>query len=97
MYAGEGSLLAVPVDAGRLEVTGEPVLVLEDVLTRSSGDATFSFSENGSLVYAPGGATGGRTLGWVNREGQMTPLIEDTASSVRLSVGVGRHASTWRG
>ena len=87
IYGVEGTLRAVPFDLDRLEVTGEPVPVLEGVMTAGSGAAEFSLSADGSLVYVPGGNFQGMTLAWVNRQGQATPLTEDSHpyGHVRLS------------
>ncbi len=55
LYAVSGSVFAVPFDAGRLEVTGNPVPVVAGVTrASSSGAASFSVSGNGTLVYIPG-------------------------------------------
>ena len=81
VYAREGTLLAVPFDLGRLEVTGNAVPVNEGVTQSGSsvtGAAHFSFSQLGSLVYVPG-ITGeiSTTLLWVDREGQEERLAMD--------------------
>ena len=81
VYAQQGSLLAVPFDLERLEVTGNTVPVAEGVTQSGSdftGAAHFSFSQLGSLVYVPG-ITGEETnnLIWVDREGQQESLAED--------------------
>jgi serine/threonine protein kinase len=56
-YFFGGTLLAVPFDPRRLEVTGGAVPILEGV-TRDAfmGVAQFDFSNNGSLVFVPGPA-----------------------------------------
>ena len=76
VYARNGSLFAVPFDLNRLEVTGQPVLVLEGVLmSRNTGVANFQTSLTGDLVYVPGRAVGGaRTLHWVDRSGRAEAL-----------------------
>ena len=67
VYAAEdGSVRAVPFDAGSLEVTGNPVPLVEDVVIKASGAANFSVSDTGSLAYVPGrGASNDRTLALV--------------------------------
>ena len=73
----DGALWAVPFDPDRLEVRGDPVLVVEGVQSFNSGVAAYTVADNGTLVYLPADATTS-TLGWVNREGAMTtPLVED--------------------
>jgi eukaryotic-like serine/threonine-protein kinase len=76
VYARAGGLLAVAFDLKRLEVTGPPVSVLEDVrMFPGTGAVDFSASAEGSLAYVPGGArVGNRTLVWVDREGASQPL-----------------------
>ena len=71
VYARSGSLLAVPFDVKRLEVTGNPRTVLEGVTKNFGGFAAFSLSESGTIAYIPGGASGvtGRLV-WVDREGR---------------------------
>ena len=78
VYMHEGTLFAVPFDLERLEVTGQPVPVLEDVATAPvSGGAQFSFSNAGNLVYVAG-SSGGQNVSiyWMDREGKFTPLRE---------------------
>jgi len=76
VYARNGKLLAVRFDPDRLQVTGQPVTVLEGVLMgRNTGAANFDISASGDLVYAPGACDGGiRTLYWVDRSGQAEKL-----------------------
>ncbi len=72
VYGADGALRAVPFDLGRLEVTGDPVPLLEGVMTDPTGLVQFSLSANGSLLYATGDPQGAaqRTLVWVDRQGQ---------------------------
>jgi len=76
VYARSGKLLAVRFDPDRLQVTGQPVPVLEGVLmSRNTGVANFDISAGGDLVYVPGICDGGaRTLYWVNRSGHAEKL-----------------------
>ena len=76
VYAQGGTLMAVPFDPLRLEVTGTAVPVVEGVMqSPASGDAQYSFSVTGSLVYIPGNIRAGqRALVWVNRSGAEQPL-----------------------
>ena len=76
VYAVQGALRGVPFDLGRLEVRGDPVPVLEGVMTKGVGAANFSLSADGSLVYISGGARGetAQLLVWVNREGREEPV-----------------------
>jgi len=84
VFARRGTVMAVPFDLARLEVTGAPVAVVEGVmqsvnetvLSRDSGSAHFSVSQQGTLVYATGGIRPDEPsmLVWVNRDGSSEPL-----------------------
>ena len=51
-YVREGTLFAAPFDLGRLEVTGPPAPIVEDVQTSLPyWSAQFDFSQTGTLVY----------------------------------------------
>jgi serine/threonine protein kinase len=72
-----GTLMAVPFDAERLEVTGEAAPVVEGVRQSIIGPslAQYISSNTGSLVYvAEGTAPADRTLVWVDRQGVAQPL-----------------------
>ena len=72
VYAARGALRAVPFDLQRLEVTGNPVPLVDDLAVKQSGAANFGISEDGGLVYTTGAETGGeqRALVWVDRQGR---------------------------
>ena len=81
VYAAEdGSVRAVPFDATSLEVTGNPVPLVESVVVKASGAADFSISDNGRLVYALGAGGAGFNLTSrlvvTGREGAGTPLAD---------------------
>jgi serine/threonine-protein kinase len=71
VYMQAGSLMAVPFDLERLEVTGTAVPVVQGVLQSTPNwAAQYSFSATGSLVYVPGGLQAAQCrLVWVNRNG----------------------------
>ena len=75
MFARGSAIIAVPFDATRLEVTGPPVTLLQQVATEpKSGVAAFRVAPSGTLVYQPQQSRGGRVLTWVDRAGNETPL-----------------------
>jgi Tol biopolymer transport system component len=79
VYAVAGTLRAVPFDINRLEVRGNPVPVLEHVLTKATGAADFSIAQDATLVYVSGDSgRPERTLVWVDREGHEQPLDAPT-------------------
>ncbi len=80
VFARNGTLMAVRFDVGRLEVSGDPVVVVESVMHAqrggndlfNTGAAHFSVSEQGRLVYVHGGVypmAVGQLL-WVDRSGE---------------------------
>ncbi len=77
LYARGEALFAVPFDLGRLEVTGQPVPVVEDVAVEASdGRAGFAVSDNGTLAYLS--ATSFNTnleMIWVDRRGTTSEPI----------------------
>jgi len=101
VYAQAGTLLAVPFDAKRLELTGTPVPVVQNVLNGGVGPAPFQYSvsANGSLVYVSGRAQQ-NGLVWVNRTGaeerlkapvQAYDYLELSPDGRRLAVSIGTH------
>ena len=77
VYAHDGTLLAVPFDIDRLDVTGGPVALVEGVAhAAATGAANFDISRDGSLVYLRGDETDAvvRTLHWVDRDGTVEAL-----------------------
>ena len=82
VYAAEdGSVRAVPFDARSLEVTGNPVPLVEGVVVKDTGAADFSISDNGRLVYVAGAAAATELqLVWVNRQGDVELLPVETAA-----------------
>jgi len=81
-----GKLMAVPFDAGRLQVTDQAAEVSEDVQESGFGGAQFALSSEGSLVYVPpSGAR--RRLVWVGRDGNEQLLLArpQNYGTIRLS------------
>ena len=76
VYAAAGTLRAVRFDLGRLEVTSDPVPLVEKVMMDPNGEANVALSATGTLVYVPGGAGASalRSLVWVNRQGSEEPI-----------------------
>ena len=72
------TLYATPFDLDRLEFTGSPAPILEDIWTNTFGDTEYAFSENGMLVYLPGTSISEqRSLTWVDRQGGDSPFLEE--------------------
>jgi serine/threonine-protein kinase len=82
VYASAGTLQAIRFDRRRLEVSGEAVPIVEQVMNTAAGNANFSVSRNGTLVYVGGGSlvqtVFPRSLVWVDRRGIETPIKAPT-------------------
>ena len=87
VYVAAGALRAVRFDPVRLEVLSDPMPVLDQVTTAGTGAAEFSVSNNGVLLYVPGGSAGPRTLAWIGRNGGEEPIKSPPRAytSLRLS------------
>ena len=93
----DGTIIAVPFDAKRLKVLGQPVPVLENVAVSSTaayGAVNFALSANGTLVYAP--ARTGSELVLVDGHSPAKILLSATQSylDMRLSPDCRRLAVT---
>jgi serine/threonine-protein kinase len=82
VYARGGKLLAVPFDANKLQITGEPFPVVDGVfMSANTGMAAYAISTHGRLLYAAGPVERGlRVPVWVDRKGQATQLPLPTRS-----------------
>ena len=74
LFGRGASVLAVPFDTGRLQTSGPAVPVLDDVnLTFFDGQAGFTVSDNGTLVFARASEVNGHNrLAWRDRAGATT-------------------------
>jgi len=75
LFVRGGLLLAQPFDAKRLEITGEPIPVLEPVHYKSGLRLLLSVSENGVLAYESGNPN--RQLIWFDRVGRQVGSISE--------------------
>jgi len=97
VFYRDGGLYAVPFDAGRLTVIGQPIEVTAAVEQDASGAPLAEISGTGSLVYGRTGVATGRLV-WVTRQG-FEQLVTDapraylsprlSADKLRIVVGVG--------
>jgi serine/threonine-protein kinase len=77
IYAAAGTLRAVRFDPTRLEVLGDPVTVVEQVMIKPTGAANYAVSRQGTLFYVPRGVSvqmSPRSLVWVDRQGHEEPI-----------------------
>jgi len=96
VFARSGELLAVPFDPSRREVRGSPTPVISGIYTSSRGIPYYAVSPVGVLCYAPGAVADElRTLVWVDRDGNETPIVQGQIYEVpRLSPDGQRVAAT---
>jgi len=74
VYVRAGALEAVPFSLATLKETGPRVPVIEKILSDSIyGSAQFAFSNDGTLVYVPGGDMGISTPTWIDRQEKAKP------------------------
>ncbi len=89
IYSREGTLVAVPFDAGGVRTTGSPTTILKGIAgDRTSGLVNCALAADGTLAYVPGatlGSTG--TLAWVDRNGRVEAVPAEPAlyRNLRLS------------
>lgn len=76
VFARQNSLWAVPFDADQLELSGDPVRVVERVALNEADRAQFAVAADGTIVYLPEGSVSPARLTalWVDRDGRGTPL-----------------------
>ena len=76
VYHRGGTLMAVPFDLDRLEISGSPVPVIEGIRSPvRDGGPRFAVSRTGTLAYIPGSTEESASrMVWVNRQGVAEPL-----------------------
>jgi Tol biopolymer transport system component len=80
IYQHRSTLFAVPFDPGRLETTGAPAALLEDVNGNIIAGGEFVLAQNGTFVYLPGKAALGLSISSVDRSGKIEPLYAPLVS-----------------
>jgi serine/threonine protein kinase/dipeptidyl aminopeptidase/acylaminoacyl peptidase len=73
LYVRDGTLTAQAFDANRLELSGEPSPVADQVESLQTGASAFSTSENGVLVYQSGIQSS--QLVFVDRDGKLVQSV----------------------
>ena len=109
VFLRQGTLMAVPFDAVRLELKGQPFPVIADVMQELAGLSSsdnsaagqYAISDTGTLVYASGKMIPPfqDSLVWVDQKGNIQPAASFTAPflSARLSPDGKRIAYTTLG
>ena len=76
LYASaDGALLAVPFDAGSMELRGDPVALTQGVGIGGFGSVDLAVAGDGTLAYISGGSVSGLARAvWIDREGTVTAV-----------------------
>jgi len=74
LYVEQNNLMALPFDADRLEVTGEPKPIATQIGTADNTYA-FSVTDNGSLLYQTNNQSSLSELAWVDRAGKRIETV----------------------
>ena len=77
VYLQDATLFAVAFDLARLEPVGQPVPIVEGIMTADNMSAAqFSVSDAGTLAYLPGESTNTEPpMSWLEASGKVTPLL----------------------
>ncbi|MGD8377450.1 MAG: protein kinase, partial [Acidobacteriota bacterium] len=79
-FVREGNLVVQPIDRSTLELSGEPVPIVEGVQFNTFRWAgTFTFSRTGLLVYQQGAVQAESQLTWFDLEGRKLETVGDPA------------------
>ena len=77
--SGTGVIMAVPFDLTTLDLTGNPVSILDGVRQSPSAAVDYNVSSEGTLVYVPRPQYD-QELVWVDRTGAETPILHKRRS-----------------
>ena len=92
LFMRYGTLMAVPFDAERLEVTGTPVAASETVaLEEVNAEAGFAVARDGTLAYLPRGEWKARELVTLDRPGRVERVIDSAAAYGGIALAPGGH------
>jgi len=96
LFLRETTLMAQPFDAQRLELTGDPFPIAEQIQLPpvAPGSGLFSASVNGVLAYQTGESVAGSKLTWFDRTGKQAGVVGEAGlyGDVELS-GDGKWAT----
>jgi eukaryotic-like serine/threonine-protein kinase len=84
IYADRGALWAVRFDLSTLQVIGDAVPVVDQVLTLGAAD--FAVAPRGTVVYAPIASSRSRSLAWITRDGAEQPIAAPARAYMRARI-----------
>jgi len=85
LFFRDGTLMTQPFDASRLELSGDPVTVAEQVGSFLSF-GFFSVSTSGVLVYRTGGGAGAFQPTWFDRQGKILGTAGEPGNYLALAL-----------
>ncbi len=96
IYVQSGGLLAIPFDLARLEASGSPMALTENISSNAAATpGSFAISETGTLVLVAVYPSENKLV-WVDRHGRTSPAVKESGSydHPRLSANGKRVAVT---
>jgi len=85
LFLREGTLMAQPFDARKLQISGEAFPVAEQIPQNAGAFASFAASDNGVLAYVSGSSASYHFV-WVDRTGRETKIASEP-----VSLNAGQH------
>jgi eukaryotic-like serine/threonine-protein kinase len=96
LFYREGSVLAQPFNPTKLELSGDPVPIAEQVGNMLGFDGFFSASSNGVLTYMTG-SSGNAQLTWLDRQGKSLGTVGEPANFGTIGISPdGKQAAVTR-
>jgi len=86
LFARDQTLMAQAFDPDTRQLAGDAVPVIERVSMEGTRYVSASVSENGTLVYAPGGLLSPLQLTWFDRAGKILGTLGEGGVDVNLSL-----------
>jgi Tol biopolymer transport system component len=85
LFVYHGALMAQPFDARRLELSGEPTVVVPEIHYRRWYQAGFSVSSNGVLLYQDGSAEN-QQFSWLDRQGKLLAAVGPRSDCISFNL-----------
>ena len=77
VWVNRGNMLVAPFDVNRLQLTGKPIQLTDDVATGMYGSAEFDVSGAGDLVYRRRTGASRSVIHLLDERGKATPAVEE--------------------
>jgi len=87
LFERDGTLMAQTFDNRKLELTGQPIPIADQIGNNAAISAFFWSSENGVLAFRRGGQEGNQ-LTWIDRNGNVTGRFGDATLYADLALSI---------